>query len=337
MATRRTQQAAPPKSGWIKSGTDALAAMAKAEEEAKLKREKGFMPFRLWLKKGEEVEIIILDEAFVSDEPGKGGALIREHNLKDSTGKWGNFESCCADFANCPLCDKAGSDGFGASTHVVLMTVLVLREWTSTKTGEKHAYSRMLLPIKMGQKEKFLELQKHAFREQGSMRGLYLVMKRGMDDQSVSTGEPIMLDNGKLYDLIDEDELVKDYGHPAVKSREGKVIKQANGDLQPLDYAEMFPRPDPEDLAHRFGGRAAAGSRRSAAEEWDETETPAADAAAEAAPSRRRGAAPAAEAAPEAKAPTRRRGGAEAPAAAPTRRRSGPPAASAEAGSEGAW
>jgi hypothetical protein len=319
--------------------------MAKAEEDAKSKRDKGYMPFRMWLKKGEEVEIIILDDAFVSDESGKGGALIREHNLKDSTGKWGNFESCSADFAPCPLCDKAGSEGFGASTYVVMLSVLVLREWTSSKSGEKHAYSRMLLPIKMGQKEKFLELQKHAFREQGSMRGLYLVMKRGMDDQSVATGEPTMLDNGKLYDLIEEDELVKDYGHPPIKNREGKVIKPANGDLQPFDYTELFPRPDPDDLAQRFGGRAAAGSRRSVAEAWEDEEVAP---AAEVAIRRRRGAPADEETADVPAAPasvvqdgdtittTRRSANANAASPpAPARRRSAPPE---ESGSgEGAW
>lgn len=329
----RTRGAAP-QSGWVKTGTAALDALNKAEKENAERKERGYMPLRMWVPRNEEVEIIILDEAFVSDEPGVGGALIREHNLKDSEGKWGNFESCCADFANCPLCDKAGSEGFGASTFVVMLTCLVLKEWTNKKTGEVHAYSRMLLPIKLGQKEKFLELQKHALREQGSMRGLYLVMKRGAGDQSVSTGEPVMLDNGKLYDLIDEDTLVKDYGHPPVKNREGKVIKPANGDLEPFDYGQLFPRPDPDDLSRRFGVRQS-GSRRSVAEDWDKDQDAAPEAASasqEAAPARRRrGAAqePAQEAivdevATPAPGPARRRGAAAAPAqeaAAPARRR----------------
>ncbi len=330
-------RSAAPNSGWVKTGTAALDALNKAEKENAERRERGFMPLRMWVPRNEEIEIIILDEAFVSDEPGVGGALIREHNLKDSEGKWGNFESCCTDFANCPLCDKAGSEGFGASTFVVMLTCLVLKEWTNKKTGEVHAYSRMLLPIKLGQKEKFLELQKHAMRDQGSMRGLYLIMKRGSGDQSVSTGEPTMLENGKLYDLITEEELLADYGHPPVKNREGKVIKPANGDLEPFNYAELFPRPDPDDLARRFGVRQS-GSRRSVADDWDkdQEQTDASPATQEAAPARRRrGGAqePAQEPAQEAIADevtqpatsTRRRGAASAPAqeSAPARRRGG--------------
>lgn len=330
-----------PNSGWVKTGAAALDAMAKAEKEQAERKDRGYMPLRMWIKKGEEVEVIILDEAFVSDEPGVGGALIREHNLKDGEGRWGNFESCCADFANCPLCDKAGSEGFGASTYVVMLTALVLKEWTNKKTGEVHAYSRMLLPVKLGQKEKYLELQKHALRDQGSMRGLYMILKRGNGDQSIATGEPIMLESGKMYDLIGEDELVKDYGHPPVKNREGKVIKPANGDLEPFDYNLLFPRPDAEDLANRFGTRQA-GSRRSVAEDWDSSEESNGAAPAESAPpSRRRGAVAdkAQEAvidevlpAEDAPTPARRRGGAVEAKAAPARRRGAPPASE-----DGAW
>ena len=225
-----------------------------------------------------------------------------------------------------------------------MLTVLVLKEWTNKKTGEVHAYSRMLLPIKLGQKEKYLELQKHALREQGSMRGLYMVLRRGTGDQSISTGEPVMLDSGKMYDLISEDDLIADYGHDPVKNREGKVIKPANGDLEPFDYNQLFPRPDAEDLARRFGVRQA-GSRRSVAEDWDSNEATADPAQAESAPPRRRrGAAAAQEPAQEAvvdqvaqpATPARRRGAAQAPAAeakaAPARRRGAPPAEA-----DGAW
>jgi hypothetical protein len=90
---------------------------------------------------------------------------------------------------------------------------------------------------------------------------MYLVMRRGSGDQAVAIGEPVMLENGKLFDMIPEAELVKEYGHPPIKNRDGKIIKPANGDLEPFDYAELFPRPDPDDLAKRFGGRPMAGSR----------------------------------------------------------------------------
>jgi hypothetical protein len=275
--------------GWIKQGTSALEVLTKAEQEQQLIKKRGYMPLRFKVPHGQETEIIILDAAFVSEEPRVGGALIREHNLQIN-GSYNNYESCCADFAPCPLCDKAGTEGIGPAYHVVLMTVLALRPWVNKKTGEEHAYSRMLLPIKLSQKERFLDLQKAALRECGTMRGMYLVMRRGAGDQSVAIGEPVMLESGKLFDMIPEAELIKEYGHPPIKNRDGKIIKPANGDLEPFDYAELFPRPNPDDLAHRFGGKPLAGSRKSALEEdsvaSEEAPTP----------PRRRRAAPSAEA-----------------------------------------
>lgn len=339
----------------MKQGKNALDAFDAAEKEKAERKEKGFMPFRLWLAQGEEVEVIVLDDAFVSDEPGVGGVLIKEHNLRGADGKWGNFESCCSDFANCPLCDKAGTDGFGHAAYTVLLTVLVLKEWTSKTTGEKHTYSKMLLPIKAAQKDTWLALQKQGEKEQGSMRGMYLVLRRAKGEQTVATGEPIMLDNGKLYDLITEEELVKDYGHPAIKSRDGgKIIKQANEDLQPFDYQKLFPAPDPDDLASRFGGRNH-GSRRSVAQEWEKGQ---AEQQPEAAPPGRRraraGAAEGAEPEPQAAeepapaaGPARRRGAAAstetAAPAGPARRRGGagtsspPPSADGNPGDGDAW
>lgn len=269
MSTRRTAAQAQPPQPWVKTGAGALAALEQAEKEAKERAERGFMPFRFWLAKGEECEIIILDDTFVSDEPGIGGALVKEHNLKGADGKWGVFESCCSDFAPCALCDRAGTEGFGNSTPAVMLSIIANRPWESKKTGEKHTYSKMLLPVRLAQKGMFLDLQKHAIREQGSMRGMVLVMRRGTGDQSVATGEPVMLDNGKLYDFISEEDLVAEYGHDEVRSRDNKIIKKADDDIEPFDYDKLFPRPDPDALAKRFGGRALAGSRRAAAKDWD--------------------------------------------------------------------
>ena len=171
MPAKPTQRPA----GWAKTGRDALAALEQEQKNAEDRQNKPWMPYRLWLPKGGETEVIILDEAFVSDEAGVGGAFIREHNLKGQDGKWGLFESCCADFAPCALCDKAGTEGFGAAQGVVMLTVLELREWTNKKTGEVHKYSRKLLPIKLGQKDLWLDLQQRAIKAQGSMRGMYQI------------------------------------------------------------------------------------------------------------------------------------------------------------------
>ncbi len=103
----------------------------------------GFQPLRFFLKPDTEERIIILDEDLHS-------FMGNEHHLKHANGKWGNFQSCCNQFADCPICENYPDH---PSYRVLILSVIVQRAWTDSK-GNEHAYSRMLLPIKQGQHER---------------------------------------------------------------------------------------------------------------------------------------------------------------------------------------
>ena len=160
------------------------------EQRIEKKRKDGFAPFRFWLKKGEGCELVILDNSV------EEGFAIREYNLQGSDGKYGNYERSFEDLGiECPISKK-----YGAQSYLVLfLTVLVKKEWTSKKTGETHAYSKMLLPIKRGQFAKFRKMDAIAQKNHGTLRGVMLSLERGTDDQSFSTGEPVPLDDGSAF------------------------------------------------------------------------------------------------------------------------------------------
>ncbi len=229
------------------------------EEEAKrqdAKRSSGFMPFRFWLtspdskkfKEGDdEAEIIILDESIDS------GFVRYEHNLQlpdPNTGKstWGNIRPSLKDSdLPCPISAK-----YGDPSLMLFLTVLVLKPYT-TKSGEVIEQSRKLLPLTRGQYPAFAKLEELAMKKHGTMRGMLLFMKREPGGKTFRTGVPTLLDDGTMFDMLSEEDLIEDFGHEAMKNRDGKVYKQENEDLQPFNYREVFPPVDPEEIYKEFG------------------------------------------------------------------------------------
>lgn len=260
--------------GWGMTGKGILDGAEKAKREAKRKQEVGFMPFRFYVKGGEECEIILLDESIET------GFAFYEHTLQDAAGIWNVHEPCIKDFAQCPICEKVK-----ASSYVLMLSVLVLKPF-KTKKGVTIPHSKMLLPVTSQQFDHFRQLEAAAKEDGNTLRGMYLIMGRSATDtKSPRIGTPVPMKGGKLFDILTEKELVKDYGHKEVKADDGKLLRAANFDITPYPYAKLFPKPDVADIAARYGGKAAAGSAREVAEEF-EKETHTADA--EEAPSRSR-------------------------------------------------
>lgn len=262
MATRRRSAEASPVEDQTPKGR---VSRLFDEEDKRIEKKMagGYMPLRVWQKKGESLDMIVLDKSM------EDGFAIREHNIQGSDGKWGNHERCLADSGEvCPVCKKFGEDSY----LILFLTVLVLKEWTSKKTGEKHEYSKMLLPLKRGQFKAFRKLEQIALKKHGTMRGMYLVLERGEDAQSVATGEPVPLDDGSAFDMYSEKDLAKEFGHKEVKNREGKVIKKANEDLEVFDYAKLFPEPSAKELRERYGMAAEPGSLDEKAEQFKEND-----------------------------------------------------------------
>ena len=244
------------KGGWLATGKAAKQVADEAEKQQQDRRDGIYMPYRFWLPKGESCDIILLDDVFVSeDEEANSAVLIKEHNLQDAAGKYGNFVSCCSGIGPCPLCAKHG-EGY----HVFLLSAIVLRSF-KTRKGEEREYSKMLFPVKLSQKDKFIDLQE---ANGGSIRGMRLTMKRGTGDQSVSTGEPVARKGGRLFHIVDEETLQSWFGNDKmVDPKTKKVLKEEDADLIPFDYEELFPAPDPEEWAEKYGDGPIAGSRQS--------------------------------------------------------------------------
>lgn len=225
--------------------------MQKENERAEKRRADGNMPFRFWLPKGEECEVIILDESL------DAGFWRHEHNLKID-GKWGNIEPCLQETGKCPHCE----DG-NYSSLVAFLTVLVMRPYTSKKTGETKEYSKMFLCFKRGQFADFERIEKIALKKYGTLRGTSIILAREDEENSFSTGTPVPNDDGEIInDWLDEDALVDEFGHAEVKGREsGKVIKRENEDIEPFAYRELMPPPDADEIRQRLGGAPTPGSR----------------------------------------------------------------------------
>jgi hypothetical protein len=301
-----------------------LETAARAKKEQERKATGTFAPFRYYLKKGEECEIIILDESVES------GIAFYEHNLQDGDGIWSIHEPCIKDLGTpCPICER-----YKDSSYTLFLTCLVLKSFT-TKKGVVIPHSKMLLPVKLGQFDLFRQLEKAAKDGGGSMRGMYLIMKRGTESTSARIGEPVIQEGGKVFDLISEEELDEEYGHDAIVGQDGKtVIRPENFDITPYDYKKIFPRPDVQDILNRYGSgggaprAAAAGSAAEVIAEFEDDVPMGDDAPAPAAATRTRRAAAPAPAEPEPAARTRRRTAAapEPEAPARTRRRAAAPA-----------
>lgn len=237
------------------------------EQRVQERAEKGYMPFRFWLSQGEECEITMLDESL-------DAAFARpEHNLKGADGKYGNIVPCIRNEAECPVC-KTDRE----STLVLYLSVLVHRPYVSKKTGDKKEYSKMFLCLKRGQYADFARIEKAALKKYNTLRGVVLLLARDNEKNSYGTGMPIPGEEGNLIiDFYKESDLIKNFGHKAIKNREGnKVIRPENDDITPYDYKALMPQPDIDQFMEDFGnGGSAPGSRKALADiKEDEDDSP---------------------------------------------------------------
>lgn len=236
-------------------------AVNRDEARAKSRKGKAGMPFRFWQKRGEECEVIILDENIEppADDPTNGAFWRQEHNLKGPDGKWGNHEPCIQETGPCPFCEEGSNPAL-----VIFLSVLVLRPYKSKKTKEVKEYSKMLLAIKRGQLDDFTKIEKIAKKKHGTLRGASIFLYRKDEDNSFSTGLPVANDDGQLLnDWLSEDDLIEEFGHEAVEGREsGTILKKENEDIEPFDYRKLFPEPDADEIREAHGVEVA-GSRKS--------------------------------------------------------------------------
>jgi len=239
--------------GWMKQGNEVTKETERinAEKERKAEQRKrtgGVDPnrSRFWLPRGKETELVVLDDQVDT-------VAFYEHGLKKD-GKWGNYESCCGEWSNCPLCASGDNKAF-----VWFLTVLDCTGFTKDD-GTEVPYYRKLLPIKSSQANNFKRVLKAAVKQHGTCRGVVLTVERDTGDKAAAIGEPVINDEGSMFEFMDEDDLIEEFGHAALKNKDGDVYIKKNGLLQPFDYDAVFPKPDAADIAKRWGLASPAGS-----------------------------------------------------------------------------
>lgn len=218
--------------------------LAEDEERKKLAAATRNMPFRFFQGKGEQCEIIILDESL--------DTFARfEHNMRFPNGKFGRVEACVQDKGKCPYC----ADGSYASL-VFYLSVLVLKPYeikSGDKKGEVIPFSRMMLAYKKPQLEGLQRIEKIAKKRYGTLRGTCILLKRGSDANSASIGEPIADEDGNLIlDHFNENDLRAEYGNDERKSKDGVVYLRKDEMVEPFDYLALFPEPDLEEVEANY-------------------------------------------------------------------------------------
>lgn len=228
---------------WMKTGAAARRTAEKelaANKEKERRRAEGiFMPYRFWVPVGKQTEIIVLDE-----EPGP---CFYEHQLKDpSTGKWDIYEGCPKEFEPCPLCD--GVAGGKESYYVMLLSVISLDPYIN-KDNKTIPHSKKLLAVKTNEQPFFNRL----YEREGTLRGAHLLMARDSRN-SANIGRPEFMEKHTDADIM------ATFGHPEIKTNDGRLIKKQNADCYPYPYEKIFTKPSASDLRTRYGGAAPAGS-----------------------------------------------------------------------------
>ncbi len=248
----------------LKTGAQAEAARTAEAQRQESMRTKRNQPWRVWVPfSGEEekrtVEFIMLDNSS-ADCP-----VFYEHALPDpnNDGKLTLHEVCIKEVEHCPLCEK-----YGDSYYVQMFSVItLLKKPIVTKDGRTISHSKRLLPVKFPQQEWFKNMSQDTFA--GNMRGAHIVTIREESQRSPAIGTPqLCIDEDQKVVQYTEDQLVEGFSHPDILNQQGNVVRKANSDLYPYNYAELFPTPAAEDLRRRFGGVVPAGSSAEVKQAW---------------------------------------------------------------------
>ncbi len=254
-ATGGASKSAPLNPGatadWMKSGAAAIdgyqehqTQMAKQREERTAQKS---TPYRFFLKKGEEVDVVVLDDDF--------GPGLFEHDLtmnerfkrvNPRSGRpYDQFVTSPQQWEPDPLTPIVGKEPY----YATFITVGVLQPYTNDK-GVTVNYQKRLVALKGEAMELMTTIraqQIKAGHAKAPLRGLHLLMKRGNGETSLKTGLPMFVAR------VSEADILETFGHPDIISeKDGGLIKPANADCYPTDYASAFPKPSADEIRKRF-------------------------------------------------------------------------------------
>lgn len=238
-------------SDWMRAGAAAIEGYQEHQQTVATRREERQasvgVPWRFFLAKGDEADIVILDNDF---GPGLFEHDLTNHDrfkrINPKNGRpFDQFVTSPCQWETDPITQETGKEPY----YATFLTVGVLKPYTNSK-GETVQYQRRLMPLK-GEAMEMLttirQLQIKAGHADAPLRGLQILMKRGTGDQSLKTGLPTFIERH------DEAAILETFGHPEVRGeQDGKLIKAANADCYPVDYAAAFPKPSAEAIRQRY-------------------------------------------------------------------------------------
>ncbi len=287
MARERAREDAGTKRAFGTTGSKGREKIAEEVAASEARRNKTYMPFRFkaGYEKGKDVSPIIFLDNSLED-----AFYFHIHEVMNDKGNFGSkFEVCLKEQDNCPLCNlkDGGAKNIGHSTYVMCLTVLDLTPYTSEKDGKKKtvSHSRKLFMVKGGGIQDWIKVLERAEKRHKGLRGVYIEVGRNSREEA-ATGKPLVLeenwyredvgDKELMYDVVDEKDLLDEYGHNAIVGQDGKrIIKEADADTKPYDYAKVIELPDENDLAKRYGLKSrSAGSQADIDKDFDAEESP---------------------------------------------------------------
>jgi len=257
----------------LKRGSDAMETLKQEQAKAEARREAqgpGGV-YRFYVGKDTKGKYLT-HEVAVLDEDARNCPFAHEHTVP---GPGNNFSEarthiCVDEVDNCVLC-RAKEQNLGEEykhpTYSMYVTILDMTPYTvknGPRAGEVIEATRKLMVIPQGSVAQFLKIFELCFKMHGTTRGLVMLLTKNQQTDA-RCGIPQMLDNGMLFDLMDDEEL-DDFANDEVK-RDGKVVKQEGEDIDPIDYEVALAPPDQKVLRKLYGLPASVGS------EEDEEET----------------------------------------------------------------
>lgn len=267
--------------GWGRRGGKEALEEAKRERKAAADRSNRG-PREFWLEKGQTKTICILDNSL--DEM----FYVHRHDYYDpNSSTFVPPALCCRQIEECPICAEVDRNPKGPWKPAAFTIMSSVVEFTdpekddpifTTKDGEDVFQQKTILAMKATQSEEFERIFSVVAEKHGTLRGLVLQVTRSEGKQSIKIGKPTMMDDGQMYYMLSEDDIVDWFGHDVIKGDDGRTIKEADADIEPFDYGKLYPEPTAEELADKYGLPLSPGSdadnRRSRRNSDDEDEAP---------------------------------------------------------------
>ena len=252
---------------WMHRGKEGMEVshreVAQAAAKKKERQERGYAPRRFSVPLNSTKKIVILDNSQMDLK------FAYEHSFfNESTRSYdGDPEMCVKEFDTCPACAGEISDHASPPYYALFLSVIDMTPWTKKgKDGKPDVvipFQRKLMMIKAGQHEKFLNIFREAEAKYGRLRGVALKLSRGSEQNSPSTGEPVIIHDGRQFASYNEKTLMNKFSHPPLTKKDGTVYLEENGQTKPFVYGQIFTKPNANEMRVRWGVEPIEGNKNS--------------------------------------------------------------------------